>query len=45
MQIDANEPSVVVVKTEERDWNLKAVNSEEACAWKDALSFYTGKQN
>lgn len=45
MEIDANDPCVVVVKTDERDWSLKAVNSEEARAWKDVLSFYTDKQN
>lgn len=45
VQIDANDPCVVVVKTDERDWSLKAVNSEEARAWKDVLSFYTDKQN
>ena len=45
MEIDPNYPAVVLVKTDERDWSLKAVNAEEACAWKDALSFYTDKQN
>lgn len=43
MDIDPNDSSVLIVKTEERDWYLKAVNFEEACAWKDALSFYSDK--
>ena len=45
VEVDQTDPCVIIVKTEERDWNLKAVNSEEACAWKDVLSFYTDKQN
>ncbi|KAL9974456.1 hypothetical protein ACROYT_G011488 [Oculina patagonica] len=45
VEIDPNDPCVVLVKTDERDWSLKAVNAEEACVWKDALSFYTDKQN
>ena len=45
VEIDQNDSCIIIVKSEERDWNLKAVNPGEASAWKDALSFYTGKQN
>lgn len=45
VEIDHNDPRLIIVKTEDRDWSLKAVNAEEACAWKDVLSFYTDKQN
>lgn len=43
VNIDPNDASVLIVKTEDRDWNLKAVNFEEACAWRDALLFYSEK--
>ena len=45
VEIDQNDSCIIIVKSEERDWNLKAVNPGEASAWKDALSFYTDKQN
>ena len=45
VEIDQNDSCIIIVKSDERDWNLKAVNPGEASAWKDALSFYTGKQN
>ena len=45
VEIDPSDSCVVLVKTDDRDWSLKAVNAEEACAWKDVLSFYTDKQN
>ena len=43
MEMDPNDACVFIVKTEERDWHLKAVNFEEAWVWKDVLSFYTEK--
>ena len=43
VEINPNDASVLIVKTEERDWNLKAVDFEEACAWRDALLFYSDK--
>ncbi|XP_022802689.1 uncharacterized protein LOC111340162 isoform X4 [Stylophora pistillata] len=45
LEIDPNDPLVILIKTEEREWNLKAVTAEEACAWKEVLSFYTDKLN
>ena len=45
VEIDQSDSCIIIVKSEERDWNLKAVNPGEASAWKDALSFYTDKQN
>lgn len=45
VETDQNDSCIIIVKSEERDWNLKAVNAGEASAWKDALSFYTDKQN
>ena len=44
VEIDSIDASVLIVKTEERDWNLKAVNIEEARAWRDALRFYSDKK-
>lgn len=43
VEMDPNDACVFIVKTEERDWHLKAVNFEEAWVWKDVLSFYTEK--
>ncbi|XP_015755614.1 PREDICTED: uncharacterized protein LOC107335145 isoform X1 [Acropora digitifera] len=43
VEIDPNDASMLIVKTEERDWKLKAANFEEACAWRDALLSHSEK--
>lgn len=45
LEIDPNDPLIVLIKTDDRDWSLRAATAEEACAWKEAMSFYTDKRN
>lgn len=45
LEIDPNDPLIVLIKTDDRDWSLRAATTEEACAWKEAMSFYTDKRN
>jgi len=45
LEIDPNDPLIVLIKTDDRDWSLRAATAEEAYAWKEAMSFYTDKRN
>ncbi|XP_048577123.1 formin-like protein 6 isoform X2 [Nematostella vectensis] len=44
VEMDDEDPAVVIVRTEEREWRLKAVDEVEAQVWREALGFYTEKQ-
>lgn len=45
LEIDPNDPLIVLIKTDDREWSLRAATAEEAYAWKEAMSFYTDKRN
>ena len=43
MSIDDQDPTMILIKTEERDWSLRAPDAEEAKAWKESFEFYSKK--
>lgn len=45
VEIRKADPCIVVIKTDDRDWQLKAVSSDEAQIWFYDISFYSTKQN
>ncbi|XP_065828547.1 uncharacterized protein [Oscarella lobularis] len=43
ISVDPSDPCVIVLQSEDRTWYFRAQSSEEASAWKKALSFYTNR--
>ena len=43
--LDDQDPTIVRVKTDDREWSLKASSTDEAKDWKDCLDFYAKKSN
>ena len=45
VEISDTDPGIIVIKTDEREWQLRAASSEEAQTWYYDVSFYTTKQS
>jgi hypothetical protein len=43
VSLDKQDPTLIVIKTEEREWCLRAVDVEEAKKWKESIDFYSKK--
>lgn len=40
---DEQDPTILRIKTDDREWSLKAATIDEAKEWKDSLDFYAKK--